>query len=119
MNPNNWRKSYEAGAEIMQNYGFEPLIFVKMMDSAHFMVVRFLIPFNKALPGEADTVRKMLEELVDVTLPLGAIPYKCPAWAAKKVENVLDPNWLALAKRIRNTLDPNGIMNPDRWAFLD
>jgi len=119
MNPNNWRKSYEAGTKIMQDYGFEPCIFVKMMDGGHFVVVRFLIPFNKAVPGEAETVRKLLEELVDATLPLGAIPYKCPAWAAKKVQNVLDPNWLALAKRIRNTLDPNGIMNPDRWALLD
>jgi len=119
MNANNWRKSYDAGYKILQDYGFEPLIFVKMMDSGHFFVVRFLIPFNKAVPGEAETVRKMLDELVDATLPLGAIPYKCPAWAAKKVQKILDPNWLALARKIRNTLDPNGIMNPDRWALLD
>ncbi len=119
MNANNWRKSYEAGKKIMENYGFEPLIFVKMMDSAHFFVVRFLIPFNKAEKGESETVRKMLGELVDATLPLGAIPYKCPAWAAKKVFKVMDPNWIALAKKIRKALDPNGIMNPDRWALLD
>ncbi|NVM53317.1 MAG: FAD-binding oxidoreductase [Candidatus Helarchaeota archaeon] len=118
-NPNNWRKSYEAGQKIMEDYGFEPLIFVKMMDSGHFYVVRFLIPFNKAEPDEAKTVRKMLEELVDASLPLGAIPYKCPAWAAKKVLKRIDPNWVALAKNIRKTLDPNGIMNPDRWALLD
>jgi hypothetical protein len=103
MNANNWRKSYEAGKKIMENYG----------------LVRFLIPFNKAEKGESETVRKMLGELVDATLPLGAIPYKCPAWAAKKVFKVMDPNWIALAKKIRKALDPNGIMNPDRWALLD
>ncbi|MHA1648798.1 MAG: FAD-binding oxidoreductase [Candidatus Helarchaeota archaeon] len=118
-NPNNWKECYEKGYKIMEDHGFEPLIFVKNMDSGHFYVVRFLIPFNKAVPGEAEEVRKMLEELVDATLPFGSIPYKCPAWAAKKVKKVLDPAWLALARKIRDTLDPNHIMNPDRWAFLD
>lgn len=119
VNPNNWKTYYEAGYKVMEDHGFDPLIFVKMMDSGHFNVVRFLIPFNKANEGEAAEVRKMLEELVDVGLPYGAIPYKCPSWAAKKVLKIIDPNWLMLARKVRKTLDPNGIMNPDRWAFLD
>jgi FAD/FMN-containing dehydrogenase len=119
VNPNNWKAYYEAGFKIMEDHGFDPLIFVKNMDSGHFYVVRFLIPFNKAVEGEAAEVRKMLEELVDIGLPYGAIPYKCPSWAAKKVLKVMDPSWITLAKRIRNTFDPNGIMNPDRWSFLD
>ncbi|MHA1264027.1 MAG: FAD-binding oxidoreductase [Candidatus Helarchaeota archaeon] len=119
VNPNNWKPYYEAGYKIMEDHGFEPLIFVKNMDSGHYYVVRFLIPFNKAVEGEAAEVRKMLEELVDIGLPYGAIPYKCPAWAAKKVLKIIDPNWLLLAQKIRRTLDPNGIMNPDRWALLD
>ncbi|NVM27753.1 MAG: FAD-binding oxidoreductase [Candidatus Helarchaeota archaeon] len=118
-NPNNWKEYYEAGYKIMKDHGFSPTIFVKSMDSGHFYVVRFLIPFNRAVPGEAEEVRKILDELVDMGLPKGAIPYKCPTWAAKKVLKVIDPNWLALARKIRNTLDPNGIMNPDRWALLD
>ncbi len=119
VNPNNWKEYYEEGTKIMENHGFEPLIFVKNMDSGHFYVVRFLIPFNRAVEGEAKEVRKMLEELVDLGLPKGAIPYKCPNWAAKKVLKTIDPNWLALAKKVRKALDPNEIMNPDRWAFLD
>ncbi len=118
VNPNNWKPYYEAGYKIMEDHGFDPLIFVKNMDSGHYYVVRFLIPFNKAAEGEAQTVRKMLEELVDVGLPYGAIPYKCPSWAAKKVLKTIDPNWLALAKKVRKALDPNGIMNPDRWDLL-
>ncbi len=117
--PNIWKEYYDEGGKIMENHGFEPLIFVKNMDSGHFYVVRFLIPFNKATPGEPEEVRKMLEELVELGLPKGAIPYKCPAWAAKKVLKVVDPGWLTLARKIRKTLDPNSIMNPDRWALLD
>jgi glycolate oxidase len=118
-NQNNWKAFYEDGYKIMEDHGFDPLIFVKIMDSGHYNVVRFLIPFNKAAEGEATEVRKMLEDLVDVGLPYGAIPYKCPAWAAKKVLKIVDPNWLKLARKIRKTLDPNGIMNPGRWALLD
>ncbi|MHA1129720.1 MAG: FAD-binding oxidoreductase, partial [Candidatus Helarchaeota archaeon] len=117
--PDNWKEYYNEGAKIMEDHGFDPLIFVKNMDSGHFYVVRFLIPFNKATKGEPEEVRKMLEELVDLGLPKGAIPYKCPAWAAKKVLKIIDPGWLSLARKIRKSIDPNGIMNPDRWAFLD
>ncbi len=105
---------YEKGYDIMKKHGFAPLIFSKLMDSGHFIVMRYLIPFQK--PKDNQAVRELLEELVDFAIDeVGAIPYKCPAWAAKKVLKRLDPNWVALARRIRGTLDPNKIMNPGRW----
>lgn len=113
---NTWTEAYEKGWQIMEKHEFEPLIFSKMMDSGHFIVVRYLVPFNKAVPGEPEKVRAMLEELLEnATLPSGAIPYKCPEWAAKKMFEVLDPNWIMLAKKVRKALDPNEIMNPGRW----
>lgn len=113
---NTWMDAYDKGWKVMEKHGFEPLIFNKMMDSGHFMVVRYLIPFNKGAPGEPEKVRKMLEEILETcTLPSGAIPYKCPEWAAKKVIEIIDPNWLELARRVRRALDPNEIMNPGRW----
>ncbi|MHA1384315.1 MAG: FAD-binding oxidoreductase [Candidatus Helarchaeota archaeon] len=113
---NSWKEAYEKGWEVMEKHGFAPLIFSKMMDAGHFTVVRYLVPFNRAAPGEPEKVRAMLEEILEkVTLPNGAIPYKCPAWAAKKVFDILDPNWISLARKVRRALDPNEIMNPGRW----
>ena len=74
-------------------------------------------PVVSTLPDEAKQVRKMLEELTDVCLDYGAIPYKCPAWAAEKTLRRADPGYKALFKKIKLTLDPNNIMNPERWAM--
>ena len=114
--PNTWMDAYDKGWKIMEKHGFAPLVFSKMMDAGHFLVVRYLVPFNKAVPGETEKVRAMLEELLEqATLPSGAIPYKCPAWAAKKVIEKMDPHWVSVARRVRKALDPNEIMNPGRW----
>ncbi|MFX0132243.1 MAG: FAD-binding oxidoreductase [Candidatus Hodarchaeota archaeon] len=114
--PNTWMDAYDKGWKIMEKHGFAPLVFNKMMDAGHFMVVRYLVPYNRAVPGEPEKVRAMLEEILEnATLPSGAIPYKCPAWAAKKVLEVMDPNWIKVARRVRKALDPNEIMNPGRW----
>lgn len=112
----NFKLGYKGGYEIMEKHGFTPLVFAKMMDSAHFMVIRYLIPFQK--PKDNEAVRKLNEELVDFALDeVGAIPYKCPSWAAEKVLKRIDPNWLKLARTIKQTLDPNLILNPGRWAL--
>ena len=112
-----WPEYYTKGYNIMKGYGFTPIIWIKMMDSAHFTVVRFIAPFDKTIPSEVKDVRKMLLELTDVCLDFGAIPYKCPAWAAEKVLARADPGYKALFKRVKLALDPNNIMNPERWAF--
>jgi len=111
-----FRRGYMGGFEIMKKHGFSPCIFTKLMDSGHFIVLRYLIPFAK--PRDNEAVRKLNEELVDFALDeLGAIPYKCPAWAAEKVLKRLDPNWVKMARRIKGALDPNWIMNPGRWSL--
>ncbi|MHC1590905.1 MAG: FAD-linked oxidase C-terminal domain-containing protein, partial [Candidatus Helarchaeales archaeon] len=111
-----FKKGYQGGYEIMEKHGFSPCVFTKFMDSGHFMVLRYLIPFRKPVDNEA--VRKLNEELVDFALDeLGAIPYKCPAWAAEKVLKRLDPNWVRMARSIKKALDPNMILNPGRWGL--
>ncbi|NHI93488.1 MAG: FAD-binding oxidoreductase [Candidatus Lokiarchaeota archaeon] len=112
-----FRKGYRGGYEIMEKHGFTPLIFTKMMDSGHFMVIRYLIPFQK--PKDNKAVRKLNEEIVDFILDeVGAIPYKCPSWAAEKVLKRIDPNWIKMAKKIKGALDPNWILNPGRWSLM-
>ncbi|MHA1311078.1 MAG: FAD-binding oxidoreductase [Candidatus Helarchaeota archaeon] len=113
----NWTKSYNKGYEIMKKHGFTPLIFVKVMDNGRYHVVRFLVPFNKNVEGEPEKVRNMLEELLEMTLDNEAIPYKMPSWAASKVIERADPEWVKTMKKIKKCIDPNGIMNPGRWQL--
>jgi glycolate oxidase len=55
--------------------------------------------------------------LLDLALSYGAVPYKTPIWAAKMLQEKIDPNFVMLMKRVRKALDPNGIMNPGRWGL--
>ncbi|MHA1268359.1 MAG: FAD-binding oxidoreductase [Candidatus Helarchaeota archaeon] len=113
----NWTKSYKQGYEIMEKHGFTPLIFVKVMDNGRYHVVRFLVPFNKGVEGERQKVRSMLEELLEMTLENEAIPYKMPTWAAGRVLEKVNPEWVKLARKVKKCIDPNGIMNPGRWQL--
>ncbi len=107
---------YKRGYEIMEKHGFTPFIFTKLMDSGHFMVIRYLVPFAK--PRDNEKVRKLNEEIIDFALEeMGGIPYTCPKWAAERVLKKIDPNWLKLARTIKGALDPNWILNPGRWAL--
>jgi len=111
-----FQTGYQGGYRIMKKHGFTPFIFTKLMDSGHFMVIRYLLPFAK--PRDNEKVRKLNEEIIDFALEeMGSIPYKCPTWAAEKVLKKIDPNWLKLARTIKGALDPNWILNPGRWAL--
>ncbi|MHA1380107.1 MAG: FAD-binding oxidoreductase [Candidatus Helarchaeota archaeon] len=114
---NRWLEGCERGTKVMEKYGFVPGVLHRPMKTGHYSVMRFYIPFNKDDPEELKKVRAMCNELVDIVLDVGGIPYKVPAWAAKKVFNKADPNFVELMKRVKNLLDPNGIMNPGRLIF--
>jgi len=110
-------QGYEKGEQIMRKHGFDPLIWGKFMRGGHFAACRFLIPFNKSSEKEVESVKEMLNELADMMLGLAAIPYKAPSWAAKKIFDRADKNWVDLLRKIKRTLDPVGIMNPGRWGL--
>ncbi|MHA1301070.1 MAG: FAD-binding oxidoreductase [Candidatus Helarchaeota archaeon] len=112
-----WLEGCNKGIKVMDKYGFLPGVLHRPMKTGHYGVLRFYIPFNKSDPDELKTVRKMCSELVDVVLGIGGIPYKVPAWAAKKVFDNADPNFVELMKKVKKLLDPNGIMNPGRLIF--
>ena len=114
---NKWLEGCQRGIKIMDKYGFLPGVLHRPMKVGHYAVLRFYIPFNKSDSNEMKQVREMCNELVDVVLDVGGVPYKVPAWAAKKVFAVADPNFVDIMKKVKNLLDPNGIMNPGRLIF--
>ncbi|MFO7835183.1 MAG: FAD-binding oxidoreductase [Candidatus Thorarchaeota archaeon] len=118
IHPQHWGKALASGRSIVEEYGFELMAFLKPMHGMHFAEFKFIIRFEKK-PSVVEKVRQCNIELLDFALDLGAIPYKTPVWAAKKLHKRIDPGYLKLLKKLRRFLDPNGIMNPGRWAIAD
>jgi glycolate oxidase len=117
IHPRHWSDALEQGRRIVTKYGFELMAFLKAMKGMHFGEFKFIIRFDKGVPRVITKVRKCNEELLDMALSLGALPYKTPVWAARKVLVRADPNWVKLVRRIHDTLDPNHILNPGRWGL--
>ncbi|MCX5860100.1 MAG: FAD-binding oxidoreductase [Proteobacteria bacterium] len=113
----NWTRPTEKGTVIMEKYGFPPLFNCRSMKGGHYGALRFLIPFDRRDPEVTKKLRACLEEICDLLLDEGFIPYKAPNWAAKKIISRADPGWVNLLKTVKNTLDPNGILNPGHWGF--
>ncbi|MHA1785645.1 MAG: FAD-binding oxidoreductase [Candidatus Helarchaeota archaeon] len=112
-----WLEACNEGLKVMDKYNFLPGVLHRPMKRGHYGVLRFFIPFNKNDQDEIKTVKKICNELVDIILDVGGIPYKVPAWAASKVFERADPNYVDLLKRLKKFFDPNGIMNPGRLIF--
>lgn len=87
------------------------------MESHHYWAFRFLLRFDKGKEGETERMRELSKELFDSLFEYGALPYKTPVWAAKKILENSDPNTVELMRKIRKTMDPNQIMNPGRWGL--
>ncbi len=116
IHPKYWKTVLEEGRAIVEKYGFELIANLKAMKGMHFGEFKFIFRF----PKDDDTVKRVREcnaELLDLALSYGAIPYKTPVWAAKKLQERLDPNFVMLMRRVQRALDPNGIMNPGRWGL--
>ena len=102
-------------AELFKKYDIPEFIYMKSMKSSHYGIFRPIVRFKKGL--EEKRMRKFLEEVLDVCLKYDCIPYKTPIWMAKKLQEVIDPNWIKLFKRVKNFMDPNNIFNPGRWGI--
>ncbi len=112
-----WLEACKKGLKVMEKYGFLPGVLHRPMKRGHYGVLRFFIPFNKNDPEDGKIARKICNELVDIVLDVGGIPYKLPAWAAGKLVERADPGYIELLKKFKTLLDPNGIMNPGRLIF--
>lgn len=116
IHPRHWAEALRGGRRVVERHGFELMAFLKPMRGMHFGEFKFIIRFPKD-PATLARVRACNEELLELALGLGAVPYKTPVWAARRLQERVDPQFVELLRRIRRLLDPNGIMNPGRWAL--
>lgn len=111
-----WEEGLKKGMAVMERRGFPPVVVTRPMRGGHFGVLRFIATFDKTKAAEVDAVREMNAELSDVTLGLGFVPYKTPAWVLRRHKDRLDGGFVALLEKIRSVLDPKGILNPGKWS---
>jgi glycolate oxidase len=100
---------------VMERAGFAPAIVARPMRGGHFVVLRMLMTFDKADAARRRLVRETNRAVLRAVLPLGFLPYKCPAWAWDILRERLDPGFVKLLTAVRRTLDPAGIMSPRAW----
>ena len=110
-----WEKGIRKGLDIMNEYGFPPVMVSRPMRGGHFGVLRFITLFNKSDEKEVQKVRELNIKLCKMTLDLGFIPYKTPPWVVDIMKEKLDPTFQKWVREIKKLLDPSGIMNPGKW----
>lgn len=98
---------------LYHKHNFPPFIYMKTMKSSHYGIFRPIFRFKRF--SERDRVFKLLEEIADVCIDLGCIPYKTPSWLTTKLRKKINPGWLSLFDKIKKCMDPNNIFNPGRW----
>jgi len=100
---------------IFHKHGVPPFIYMKNMKSNHYGIFRPIIRYNKYKEGEEERVHALLEEITDVCIDAGCIPYKTPEWMTEKMRKKINPGWQNLFEKVKKMMDPNGIFNPGRW----
>jgi glycolate oxidase len=110
-----WARGVEEGMALLLENGMPPIVVTRPMWGGHFIVLRFIMMFDKADRQEVEKVRRIQRELFTKVLPLGFIPYKTPPWAYRTMVEKLDPGFTRLMEKVRHLLDPRGIMNPGKW----
>jgi FAD/FMN-containing dehydrogenase len=88
-------------------------IMLKTMKSGHTGIFRPIFRFNKF--KDEERMFKLIEEITDLCIDYGCIPYKTPIWMTAKMREKINPGWIKLFEKIKNCMDPNGIFNPGRW----
>ncbi|NVM17622.1 MAG: FAD-binding oxidoreductase [Candidatus Lokiarchaeota archaeon] len=103
----------EKTDELYRKHGVPPFNYLKIMKGGHYGIFRPIFRFKKF--KDQDKIVKLLEEIADVCIDLGCIPYKTPSWITAKLRNKINPGWIALFEKIKHCMDPNNIFNPGRW----
>ena len=100
---------------LYEKYNVPAYIMLKCMKQGHYGIFRPIFRFNQFDEAEKENVTNLMEEIADLCIDEGCIPYKTPVWMAKKMRKKINPGWLHLFDKIKKTMDPNGIFNPGRW----
>jgi len=112
-----WSEVSRKCHAIQEKAGFPPVLVSRPMKLGHYGVARFIQIFRKDDPEHRKLVRQVNEDIAEVALDLGFIPYKPPIWAWGKFLDRIDPVYRQTMEKIKKMLDPNGIMNPGKLKF--
>jgi FAD/FMN-containing dehydrogenase len=113
--PAAWVTGAEAGLAALERHGFPPFLVARPMEGGRYMVLRYVVCFDRGDEEEVGRVRACMGEVADLVLDHGYVPYKASADAARRILERADPGFVALYSRIRDALDPERRMNPGRW----
>ncbi len=112
-----WAEGVDACFEILRQAGFPPILVARPMKGGHFWVLRFILHFDRADPGDLARTTRTLSLLGDRLLDLRYIPYKPARWAVEKIRERDRHGFFGLVERIKACMDPLGIFNPGRWGL--
>jgi glycolate oxidase len=110
-----WARGVEEGMGILRANGMPPIVVTRPMWGGHFIVLRFIMMFDKSDRQEVEKVKRLQRELLGKVLERGFIPYKTPPWAYRMMVERMDPGFTRLMEKVRHLLDPRDIMNPGKW----
>ena len=110
-----WKEGIKQGMQLMEGYGFPPIVVTRPMQGGHFGVLRFIAVFDKSDSERVNRVTRLNEALSDLVMALGFFPYKTPPWVVHRHRDKIEANFLTLLGKVRKLLDPGGIMNPGKW----
>jgi FAD/FMN-containing dehydrogenase len=99
--------------DLFLKYKVPPFIYMKIMKHSHYGIFRPILRYDKF--KDEDKIHDLLNDIADLCIAEGCIPYKTPAWMTEKMREVINPGWLKLFDKIKNCLDKNNIFNPGRW----
>jgi len=112
-----WTEGVKAGMEFLQRNGMPPIVVSRPMWGGHFIVLRFIMMFDRSDREEAGRIRRLNRGLFEKVIGLGYIPYKTPPWAYRMLIDKMDPAFVKLMSSISRSLDPERIMNPGKWPI--
>lgn len=115
--PENLGPLINEGTELFKKYDIPTFIYMKSMKASHYAIFRPIIRYKKEL--EEERMKKFTSEMLEICLKYGCIPYKTPVWVAKRLQEIIDPNWFKFFKSVKKFMDPNNIFNPGRWGLDD
>ncbi|MBY9015826.1 MAG: FAD-binding oxidoreductase [Candidatus Lokiarchaeota archaeon] len=99
--------------DLFLKYNVSPFIYMKIMKHSHYGIFRPILRYNKF--KDEEKIHNLLNDIAELCITEGCIPYKTPAWMTEKMREVINPGWLKLFDKIKKCLDKNNIFNPGRW----
>jgi len=109
--------AYKRGVEIAKKYGFQYLHAIRPFRGGHLTGFMYAFPFDKKNPEMVQKILEVLNEICEMAIQLGGVPWKPSPTIQQVVLKSADPGFLTLMKNIKKLLDPNGIMAPGQWGF--